>query len=69
VLVSPAGLRFGRESFTKPAGRLGLGFEYRLPRRFGLHAEATGWVYDWDRYGLNRTQFDTHWSAGLTYRF
>jgi len=69
VLVSPTGLRFERESFTKPAGRLGLGFEYRLPRGFGLHVEGTGWVYDWDMYGLNRTQFDTNWTAGLTYRF
>lgn len=68
-LVSPTGIRFDREAFTKPAGRVGLGFEYRLPRGFGLQVEGTGWVYDWDRYGLNRTQFDANWSAGLTYRF
>lgn len=54
TLVSSAGLRFAHESFTKPAGRLGLGFEYRLPHGFGLQVEGDGWLYNWDRYGLNR---------------
>jgi hypothetical protein len=70
VILSPSGAQFGNESFTKPAGRLGLGFEYQFPNTgFGIFAEGTGWVYKWDRYGFDRTQVDTNWGAGLTYRF
>jgi hypothetical protein len=70
VLVSPAGAEFGDESFTKPAGRFGIGFEYQFPDSgFGLYAEGSGWVYNWDRYGFDRTQVDTNWGGGLTYRF
>jgi hypothetical protein len=70
VLLSPTGTRLDNESFTKPAGRIGIGFEYQFPDSgFGLFAEGSGWVYKWDRYGFDRTQFDTNWGAGLTYRF
>jgi len=71
VLLSPTGTgRFANESFTKPAGRFGLGFEYQLPHSgFGLYAEGAGWVYNWDRYGFDRTQVDTNWGGGLSYRF
>jgi len=36
VLVSPTGVRFNHEGFTKPAARLGLRIEYRLRRSFGF---------------------------------
>jgi hypothetical protein len=70
LLLSPTGAQFSNESFTKPAGKLGLGFDYQFPNTgFGIFAEGSGWVYKWDRYGLDRTQVDTNWGAGLTYRF
>jgi hypothetical protein len=70
VLLSPTGAQFSSERFTKPAGRAGIGFDYQFPNSgFGLYAEGSGWVYEWDRYGLNRTQVDTNWGGGLTYRF
>jgi opacity protein-like surface antigen len=71
VLLSPDGsTSFTTESFTKPAGRFGLGFEYQVPNTgFGLYAEGSGWVYNWDRYGFDRTQVDTNWGGGLSYRF
>ena len=70
VLLSPTGFQFDNERFTKPAGRFGIGFEYQIPGSgLGLFAEGSGWVYEWDRYGLNRTQVDANWGGGLTYRF
>jgi len=70
VISSPNGVIFSNESFTKPAGRGGLGFEYQLPNSgFGLYAEGAGWVYDFDHYGFNKTQWDINWGGGLTYRF
>jgi hypothetical protein len=57
-------------NFTKGAGKFGVGFSYQIPRsNVGLYAEGTTWVYKWDRYGFNRTQFDTTWSGGFSYRF
>ena len=70
ILFTPSGFRLDNERWTKPAGRLGLGFEYQFPNSgLGLFAEGSGWVYEWDRYGLERTQVDANWGAGLTYRF
>ena len=70
ALFSPSGARFGNERWTKPAGRAGIGFEYQFPSSgLGLFAEGSGWLYEWDRYGLDRTQVDANWGAGLTYRF
>ena len=70
VLLSPSGARFSNDSFTKPAARASLGFDYQFPGSgFGLYAEGSGWAYKWDRYGFDRTQLDTNWGAGLTYRF
>jgi opacity protein-like surface antigen len=61
---------FRDHDFTKPAGRFGVGLEYLPPRSpFGLYTEAAGWLYDWDGFGLERTQFDANWVAGLSYRF
>jgi opacity protein-like surface antigen len=57
-------------SFTKGAGKVGLGLEYRLPdSNVGLYAEGTGWLYKWDRHGFNKTQFDTTWMGGLAFHF
>jgi hypothetical protein len=57
-------------TFTKGAGKFGVGISYRIPKsNVGLYAEGTTWVYAWDRYGFDRTQFDTTWSGGLSYRF
>lgn len=57
-------------NFTKGAGKFGLGLSYRIPRsNVALYAEGTTWVYKWDRFGFDRTQFDTTWSGGLSYRF
>jgi hypothetical protein len=70
VLLSPSGARFSNDSFTKPAARASVGFDYQFPNSgFGLFAEGSGWAYKWDRYGFDRTQVDTNWGAGLTYRF
>ncbi len=36
--------------------RFGLGVSYQIPgTRFGVFSEGTGWVYDFDRAGLNNT--------------
>lgn len=60
----------GGSSFTKGAGKVGLGLSYQIPRsNVGLYAEGTGWIYKWDRNGFDKTQFDTTWSAGISYRF
>jgi opacity protein-like surface antigen len=70
VFMSPTGVRFANETFTKPAGRFGVGFQYQVPdSSLSLYAEASGWAYQWDRYGFDRTQVDTTWGAGISYRF
>ncbi len=57
-------------SFTKGAGKFGLGISYQIPRsNVGVYAEGTTWVYKWDRFGFDKTQFDTTWSGGISYRF
>jgi hypothetical protein len=58
------------ESFTKFAGKGGLGLEYLLPQNnLGLFAQANSYIYDYDRNGFDKTQVDVLWTAGLTYRF
>ena len=57
-------------SFTKGAGKVGAGLSYQIPRsNLGLYVEGTGWLYKWDRNGFDKTQFDTTWSGGISYRF
>jgi opacity protein-like surface antigen len=60
----------GMDTFTKPAGKVGAGIGYHF-RNSGtsVFAEWNGWVYDWDRNDVNRTQFDTTWSGGLRFTF
>jgi len=56
-------------SFTKGAGKFGLGVAYEIPRsHVGVYAESATWVYKWDRFGFNQTQFDMAWSGGVSYR-
>jgi Outer membrane protein beta-barrel domain len=58
------------ESFTKLAGKGGLGLEYLLPQSdLGLFAQASSYIYDYDRNGFDKTQVDVLWTAGLSYRF
>jgi hypothetical protein len=57
-------------SFSKGALKLGGGLGYQIPRTdVGLYIQGAGWIYKWDRYGFDRTQFDTTLSAGISYRF
>jgi hypothetical protein len=70
LIVSPSGVSFSNDSFTKPAARAGIGLEYQVPNSgLGLYAEGAGWAYKWDRYGFDRMQYDTNWGGGITYRF
>jgi hypothetical protein len=62
--------RQGETHFTKGAGKVGVGLSYQLPRSdVGIFIEGTGWLYKWDRYGFDKTQFDTTVTGGLSYRF
>jgi hypothetical protein len=57
-------------SFTQGAGKFGVGLSYAIPRsNVALYVEGATWVYKWDHYGFDRTQFDTTWSGGVAYRF
>ena len=38
-------------------------------RGLGVHVETAGWIYQWDRYGFDRTQLDLTIGGGLSYRF
>jgi hypothetical protein len=57
------------DSFTKFAGKGGLGLEYVFAQNnVGLFAQATSYLYDFDRTGFDKTQADLLWTAGLSYR-
>ncbi|HEY6108424.1 MAG TPA: outer membrane beta-barrel protein [Gemmatimonadales bacterium] len=56
-------------TFTKPAGMLGAGIGYGIPRsNFEVFAEGKSLVYKWDRSGFDKTQWDVTYSVGLAYR-
>lgn len=55
-------------TWTKFAGNFGAGLEYRV-RRIGVRAEGRDYVYQFDRYGFDRTQHDIVWDAGITVSF
>jgi Outer membrane protein beta-barrel domain len=60
----------GVDSFTKGAGKFGIGFSYDFrDSGVSLFAEGTGWVYGFDRYDFDKTQVDIAWTAGIAYRF
>jgi hypothetical protein len=56
------------ESFTKLAGKGGLGVEYQLRNNVALFAQGATYVYGYDRGGFDKTQLDLLWTAGLSYR-
>ena len=57
-------------SFTKGAGKFGVGLSYQFPSsNVGFYVEGATWVYSWDRLGFDKTQYDTAWSGGIKYRF
>ena len=67
TIDNPDNAAFDR--FTKFAGKGGLGVEYILPRsNFGLYAQASSYVYQFDRNGFDKTQADLLWTGGLSYR-
>ncbi len=69
-LLSPMGTQVYADTFTRAAGRVGVGLEYQpASSRFGLFAQAGGWLYNWNHYGYDRVQFDSNWSGGISYRF
>lgn len=55
-------------TFTKFAGNFGAGLEYRFGR-FGVRAEGRDYVYQFDRYGFDKTQHDIVWDGGITVSF
>ena len=59
----------GYDSFTKFAGKGGLGVEYVIPRtNVGIFAQGTSYLYRYDRNGFDKNQVDILWSGGLSYR-
>ena len=55
-------------TWSKFAGNFGAGVEYRLGR-VGIRAEGRDIVYNFDRYGFDRTQHDIAWQGGVTLSF
>ena len=59
-----------RSSFLKGALKLGGGMSYQIPRSdVSLYLQASGWIYEWDRFGFDGVQFDTTLTGGIAYRF
>jgi len=62
------------ENRTKPAGLFGVGLAYTIPRTpLALFVEGQGWLYELDGLngplaGYDKTQFDSGWSGGISYR-
>lgn len=60
----------GKDTFTKPAGKAGVGISLAVPNtNVSVFAEGTGWAYKFDQFGFDKTQFDLAWSAGVSVRF
>ncbi|HSL70274.1 MAG TPA: hypothetical protein VK864_08515, partial [Longimicrobiales bacterium] len=53
---------------TDFAGNFGGGIEYRFAR-WGIQAEVRDVVSKFERFGVNETQHDIAWTAGLTLSF
>lgn len=72
VLAGAGGIsvhQLGSDStWTNFAGNVGAGLEYRLGR-LGLRAEARDHIYQFDRYGFDKTQHDIAWQGGVTLSF
>lgn len=58
----------GAETFTRFAGNLGAGLEYRY-RRIGFRAEGRDFIYEFERFGFDNTQHDIIWDGGITLSF
>ena len=59
----------GSDSFTRFAGRFGLGVSYEVAKSgLSLFSQGSGWVYDFDQGSLDGTQFDIGWTAGISLR-
>lgn len=58
----------GAETFTRFAGNIGAGLEYRY-RRIGFRAEGRDFIYEFDRFGFDNTQHDIIWDGGITLSF
>jgi opacity protein-like surface antigen len=56
------------DTWSKFAGNFGAGLEYRFGQ-FGVRAEGRDFVYNFDRYGFNKTQHDIAWQGGVTLTF
>jgi len=70
VTVKQKDAKTNDDSFSKGAGKFGLGMSYEIPRsRVSLYAEGATWVYKWNRDGFDKTQFDLSWSGSISYRF
>jgi opacity protein-like surface antigen len=57
------------DRFTNLAGKAGLGAEYNMANGLGLFVQGTSYFYKFDRAGLDKTQADLLWNAGLSYRY
>ena len=58
------------DTFTKGAGKFGVGVSYEIPRsNVRLYIEGAGWVYKWDRYGFDKFSSTRPWGGGISYRF
>ena len=65
ITLDPVGPGSG---WTKPAGNVGAGLEYRM-RRWGVRAEARDYAYQFDRYGYHHVQNQVAWQGGVTLSF
>ena len=60
----------GVETETEFAGSFGAGVEYRFPSsRWGINLEARDYVSNFEFYGIDETQHDVVWTAGITLSF
>ncbi len=65
ITIHPVG---SGSSWTRPAGSIGAGLEYRFAR-WGARAEARDFMYQFDQYGYDHTQNQVAWQGGLTLSF
>jgi hypothetical protein len=69
VTIHQAGPTGTLPTFTKPAAMFGAGFRYQFAKTpVEVLVEGKSLVYQWDRGGFSRTQWDVSYSAGLAYR-
>ncbi len=76
VVLGGGGMTFkdmsapGSATFTRGVGKAGVGLAFEVPRsNLSLFVQGNGLLYKWNQFGFDRTQFDTTWTGGLSYRF